>query len=245
MKNKNVVIKQNGHCQKLVSGIFNVCRSQGEGENNGYVEDPRLQTSGMTAYLMSGSHPTYKNCSGFTLIELLVVVLIIGILAAVALPQYQKAVLKSQSVEALSTINSIEKAIELHVLEYGMPQNVIDIVISSNRLAKDGYTIGFSGLGIKETGKSCPSDGFCYIAGCAIEECQIKAEYRKGKKKLYTLGAKKNFMNQGKWELTCMSTAQGNQINACGIFQGMEQLDCSQQYYDEDFEEYVSPCDVW
>lgn len=53
---------------------------------------------------------------GFTLIELLVVVLIIGILSAIALPQYQKAVEKSRMAEALTNISALQRAADLYIL---------------------------------------------------------------------------------------------------------------------------------
>ena len=57
----------------------------------------------------------YKR--GFTLIELLVVVLIIGILASVALPQYQVAVTKARFAKIRQILNAYKKAADVYVTE--------------------------------------------------------------------------------------------------------------------------------
>lgn len=82
---------------------------------------------------------------GFTLIELLVVVLIIGILSAIALPQYEKAVDKARGTEALTAAKTVTDSANLYFLENRKySTNLTDLTVKAPDL-KNFVLLGSNG----------------------------------------------------------------------------------------------------
>ena len=89
------------------------------------LDTPLIRSSAF----FSPSRSEGNNVRGFTLIELLVVVLIIGILAAVAVPQYQKAVEKSRAAEGFVLAKAIAVANTVYYLENGQYGDYTDLAL--------------------------------------------------------------------------------------------------------------------
>lgn len=78
--------------------------------------------------------------AGFTLIELMIVVAIIGVLAAIAVPQYQKYVAKSEASAALASLTGHRANVETYVITEGsFPEDDTDLAIPTSPIGTMSY----------------------------------------------------------------------------------------------------------
>ncbi len=131
----------------------------------------------------------FTTAHGFTLIELLVVVLIIGILAAVAVPQYQIAVAKSRIGAILPTVSTLHQAAETYYLANGSYTTSIhnlDVSIPCTESLRESDNMPFWTCGndlllqASETGiwaNYCPNHNASYEDCAAYRDLQIGYNY--------------------------------------------------------------------
>ncbi|WP_428050345.1 type IV pilin protein [Candidatus Avelusimicrobium caledoniensis] len=158
-----------------------------------------------------------NNQKGFTLIELLVVVLIIGILAAMAMPQYFKAVERSRMTEAVTLLGNIAQAQQRKFMQINK--------FTENYKALDVAPKGATGASYYTKGET--GNGFAVVlhGTTGYTNGYVEAERKNGnnslqyayKLKRYYASTNTSCIPQGAAGSEALSNAQGLCADYCGI----------------------------
>ena len=148
---------------------------------------------------------------GFTLIEVLIAVLIIGIFAAIAVPQYQKSVVKSRAAHLQSILSNLVKASNEYYLRTGQyPTSFDQLDIDFN--FPTGEAICKTNWGPTAVKKG---DGF----EVTLNKAGIDQKYRIGV-----------FFTEGRYKCTGFAHILKNDKDAPSEYDG--KTFCAEDYYD-------------
>ncbi len=151
-----------------------------DNDNNG-SRIKTLRDDGLTTHFCT-PNVFYTTARGFTLIELLVVVLIIGILASVAMPQYTKAVEKSRAAGVIQKVKSLQNAVDMYLLANDWP--TVQFTHLSSISGRENLDISFKAnstmkrSGLAESYYMVFDDYYFYVV-CERAVCYIVAEDNK------------------------------------------------------------------
>ena len=155
---------------------------------------------------------------GFTLIEMLVVVLIIAVLAAIAFPKYQLAVLKTRYTQLMVMGDALRKAEDAYYLangKYALDSNELDLTLPSNCTSgtAGGLLCGKFRCTVYDGADNTDINGnvYCYMTIRDVRIyyriyplrrntkrlCGTSAGSELGKKVCESLGGKYNFTSNG------------------------------------------------
>src|SRR5690606_13313340 len=82
-----------------------------------------------------------QSKKGFTLVEIMIVVVIIGLLAAMAIPAFQKVRASSQEKAIVNNLRQISSAAQQYFLEYGVTSVSLSELVGSDKYIKTIQTV--------------------------------------------------------------------------------------------------------
>ena len=155
---------------------------------------------------------------GFTLIELMIVVAIIGILAAIAIPQYQNYVGRSNVAAAVSTISANKTGLEEYVMEYGeFPDGeTVKVDGVGTDPTATGYVAAVRGETAEELGVVNPSFGKITLADMGNGEGTISLKFATGNPGIKDKVVQLHRSTEGTW--TCLSDVDSKfESKSCAV----------------------------